>query len=123
MSISIFYTAVRRHGLTDAEQSAIAAVRSKYSQHDQIEKYLSTGEGLNWESFSFYDPPLSSGAIIEGATKLPDNSEDASWIGVQHWCKALSELRRAIPDAIWRVHVEDHDIPWDEGQQEYDPTK
>jgi hypothetical protein len=56
------------------------------------------------------------------ATKIPDNSEEAIWIGVQHWCEALSELRRAIADAEWRVHVDDHDIVWDEARQEYDPS-
>jgi len=123
MSISIYYAAVRKRGLTEPERAAVTAIKDRYSVNSQIEHYLQTGTGLNWESFILYAPPLSPGAIIEGATKLPDNSEDALWVGMQHWCKALSELRRLIPDAIWHVHVEDHHVQWDEEQQAYDPTK
>lgn len=123
MSTSIFYSAVRAHDLTETERQAVAAIKWKYSVNDQIEEYLRTGSGPNWSSFIFYDHDLSSGAIIEGTTELPDNSEEAIWIGLQHWCKALSELRRLIPDADWHVHVEDHNIDWDDTRQEYDPTK
>lgn len=123
MSVSVYYTAFRKADLSPEERRAVAAIKSKYSVNGRIEEYLKTGKGLNWESFIFYESPLSPGAVLEGATSLPDNSEDATWIGVQHWCNALSELRRQIPDATWHVHVEDHDIPWDDLRQEYDPSK
>lgn len=123
MSISIYYTAFRDRDLSADERQAVAAVQIKYSVNAQIEEYLKTGEGLNWESFIFYEPPLTPGAVIEGATRLPDNSEDKMWFGLQHWCRALSELRIQIADAKGEVHVDDHDIQWDESQQAYDPTK
>ncbi|HEY8747177.1 MAG TPA: hypothetical protein VIM11_04335 [Tepidisphaeraceae bacterium] len=123
MGISIYYTAKRKHAMTESEQTAVIAIKAKYSVHELIEQYCRTRNGLNWEDFTLYDPTLTVGAIIEGATGLPDNSEDALWIGAQHWCKALSELRRLIPDAAWDVHVEDHDIHWDEDRLAYDPSK
>ncbi|SDC16324.1 hypothetical protein [Streptomyces prasinopilosus] len=27
---------------------------------------------------------------------------------------SVTELRRAVPDAEWRVHLDDLDVPWDE---------
>jgi hypothetical protein len=27
-----------------------------------------------------------------------------------------------LPDADWRVHVDDHDIRWDDDRNEYDPS-
>lgn len=49
--------------------------------------------------------PQKQIVIFEGATKLPDNSENAVWDGLQHWCSLLSEIRRIIPDADWQVNV------------------
>ena len=60
--------------------------------------------------------------VFEGATKLPDNSEEAMWTGVQHWCAALSEFRRVLPGAKWQVTVDDHELTWDESTQSYDPA-
>ena len=90
-----------------------------------IENYLQTGDGYNWESFCIYDPndPTEPDVVFEGATKLPDNSEDAVWGGLQHWCAALTEIRRIIPDADWDVHVDDHEIQWDEAVGAFDPSQ
>jgi len=126
MSISIYYTAGRAQKLTERERDAMIAVTRKYSASDQIEEIeecLRSHGGMNWEKgLYFYDDDLSPDSILEGSTKLPDITEEAIWLSLQHWCKALSELRRAIPDADWRVHVDDHDIEWDADRQEYDPT-
>ena len=120
MSISIYYTAKRNSPLTTSERSVVDALVAEYSVDDQI----AAAAGLNWESFCIYDPadPTSPDAVFEGATKLPDNSEDAVWIGLQHWCKLLSAIRLAVPDSDWHVHVDDHDIPWDESAGEFDPS-
>ena len=69
------------------------------------------------------DAPAEPDVIFEGATGLPDNSEEALWTGLQHWCNALTEIRHALPDAEWHVHVDDHDIPWDPAAQAFDPTQ
>ena len=102
----------------------IEHLHASYSIRDQVERYGQTGQGRNGEDFCIYDGdnPTEPSIIFEGATKLPDNSEDALWELLQHWCRLLSEVRRAVPGAEWHVHVDDHDIPWDEEAQEYDPS-
>lgn len=125
MSISIYYEARRASRLSADEQASISDVESKFSIDKHLEENDRTGAGYNWESFCIYDPsrPTDAGVIFEGATKLPDNSENAVWDGLRHWCAALTEIRRIIPDAEWRVHVDDHDIHWDADLNEYDPSQ
>jgi hypothetical protein len=48
----------------------------KYSIDDQLAEWERTGAGYNWESFGVYGP-TEPGKVFEGATKLPDNSQDA----------------------------------------------
>ena len=122
MSVSIYYTARRTQPLTEAERTVVEQITQKHSVDDQIEQYLQTGQGLNWESFCWYKHPSAADVALEGATKLPDKTDDAMWIGVQHWCAALSEIRRAITGFVWTVSVDDHEIKWDEERQLYDPT-
>jgi hypothetical protein len=124
MSISIYYTAFRDTPLTPEEEEQVAAIGRRFSVDDRIRTYIQTGSGENWESFTVYakDHLSKAGVIFEGATKLPDNNEEAIWIGVRHWCSALTEIRRSIRNARWRVHVDGHEIAWDEAAQAYDPT-
>jgi hypothetical protein len=124
MSVSIYYSARREQPLTRHEQSAIERLRASYSISGQVERYVRTRQGHNGENFCVYDPgkPTGPGIIFEGATKLPDNGEDAVWELLQHWCKLLSEVRRVVPNAEWHVDVDDHDIPWDDRAGEYDPS-
>ncbi len=124
MSISIYYTARREEPLSSVEQAAVDRVRASYSIRDEAERYSQTGQGHNGEDFCVYDRnnPTEPGIIFEGATKLPDTSEDALWELVQHWCRLLSEVRRTVPGAKWDVHVDDLEVAWDEEAQAYDPT-
>ena len=121
MSVSIYYTAKRSRPINAEEQAQIDRLVDSFSIDDELEAYLRTGKGLNWESFTIYDPasPSAPGVIFEGATKLPDNTADATWIGLDHWLDLLAQLRRALPDATWRVHVDDHDLAWDDAAGEY----
>ncbi len=98
---------------------------ARYSVENLIEEREQTGEGSNWESFCVFDPeePTAPAVVFEGATKLPDNSEEAFWLGLQHWCRLLSEIRRALPRTTWQVYVDDYDIIWDEERGEYDPSQ
>lgn len=125
MSISIYYTARRNRLLTPTERATVKEAIDRYSIEHQLAERVRTGDGFNWESFCVYDPsdPTESGVVFEGSTKLPDNSEDAIWTGLQHWCRLLSEIRRALPDASWQVHVDDHDIVWNDELSEYDPSQ
>lgn len=127
MALSIYYTARRKAPLSSSEIAAVEEVVRRHSVNDQIEQFLSLGTGLNWETFDFatnVEPRrfLKKGVVFSGATQLPDNQEDASWIGIQHWCRCLSEIRLAVPGCEWTVQVEDHEIPWDAAANAYDPT-
>jgi hypothetical protein len=124
MSVSIYYTARREQPLSSDEEAAIERIRASYSIREQVERYVQTRRGHNGENFCIYDrsDPTEPGVVFEGATKLPDNSEDALWELLQHWCKLLSEVRRAVPSAEWHVHVDDHDIPWNDEEQAFDPS-
>ncbi|MEM7345496.1 MAG: hypothetical protein AAF485_14740 [Chloroflexota bacterium] len=57
--------------------------------------------------------------IFEGATKLPNNTPDALMIGLEHWLDVLTQIRRAIVNASWHVHVDDTDVLWDEISQTF----
>src|ERR1044071_458666 len=107
MSVSIYYEARRKQPLSESERAAVDAIIQRFSVNDQIERYIRSGQGLNWESFCLYDAPTEPDIILEEATKLPDKTEDAVWTGIQHWCATLSEIRRAVPHAEWRVAVDD----------------
>jgi len=101
VSISIYYEVKRKNEVSEQERVEIQAVIDKYSVNKDIVSYLQTGEGLNWESFDYIfnsEPSglFKKGTMFSGFTKLPDNSEDATWIGVQHWCKCLTEIRKIL---------------------------
>ena len=123
MSVSIYYTAKRPYELSKGEQAGIESLIDRYAVREQIDEYHRTGIGWNGEDFCLYAPPFESpDVVLAGATKLPDSTEDVFWDAVQHWCKALSEIRRLLPEAVWDVHVDDHEIQWDEARQEFDPS-
>lgn len=128
MAISVYYTARRKAPLSLNEITVLKEIVHRHCVDDQIERFLSLGSGLNWESFDFstnLEPSrfLKKGLVFSGSTKLPDNREDASWIGVRHWCKCLSEIRNAVSGCEWNVEVEDHEIQWDATVNAYDPTR
>lgn len=127
MSISIYYQARRKSPLSQAEAEHVAAIAEKFSVDSKIEELLRTGGGLNWESFDSrtnVSPGglFKRGVVFAGATKLPDNTENATWEGVQHWCACLSEIRCALPQCDWHVTVEDHIIQWCSSTSSYNPA-
>ena len=128
MALSIYYTARRKAPLSLSEITVVEAIVHRHCVDDQIERFISLGSGLNWESFDFsinVEPSrfLKKGLVFSGSTKLPDNQEYATWIGVQHWCKCLSEIRIAVSGCEWNVQVEDHEMQWDAAVNSYDPTR
>lgn len=119
--MSIQYSAARGRALTDVERRLLEEKLRQFSVDRQIEKYRTTGEGPNWDPFTLFDPPYREAEIIiEGATRLPDNTQDAVVMGLQHWCDLLAELRKEIEGAQWRVMVDRRPIPWDEESGEYE---
>jgi len=124
VGVSIYYTASRPEPLSPAERSAVEAVVARYPV-DALIAECGVAEGeFNGEDFCLYpaDDDTEPGVVFEGATKLPLCSEDAMWAAVQYWCRLLSEVRRALPGTDWRVHVDDHDIPWVEELRAFDPS-
>ena len=124
MSVSVYYTARRPFELSKAEQTGIERVIDRYSVRGPDQQYHRTGVGWNGEDFCLYAPPFDSpDVVLNGATKLPDSTEDVFWDAVQHWYQAVSEESAGLlPYAVWHVHVDDHEIQWDEGRQEFDPS-
>lgn len=124
MSVSLYYSATRALPLSTAEQEQVSALINRYSIEDQLQEYFKTGSGFNWESFHVYerDDKTEPDVIFEGSTKPPDNSEAAIWIGLQHWCQLLTEIRRSLPGAVWHVHLDDHEIVWNEETDSFDPS-
>lgn len=121
MSLSIYYTARRSKPLSPAEIAQATTLVERFSVEQRIQDFMACGEGLNWESFDFQ--VNGEATVFSGSTRLPDNTEDATWIGVQHWCQCLSQLRSALPGCQWRVAVEDHEIHWDVASLAYDPSR
>lgn len=78
MSVSIYCKVVRVASLADAEKKSIDGLVAKYSVDSEIQKYLKTGNGLNWESFS-YSETAEPKVVLSGSTALPNNTEDATW--------------------------------------------
>lgn len=124
MSVSIYYTARRAHPLSNAEQAALDAAKSRYPFGALVAASGVAETDFNGESFGVYPAGAARepGVVFEGATKLPSRPEAALWPAIQYWCRLLSELRRGLPDALWHVHVDDHTIPWSEELQAFDPT-
>jgi len=123
MGISMYYTVSRPYELSKVEQNELEGVIKRYSVKERIDESHRTGVGWNGEDFCLYGPPFESPeTILQGATRLPDSNDEVLWTAVKHWCQALSEMRRLLFDAVWHVHVDDHDLEWNEERQEFDPV-
>ncbi|MFI9629147.1 hypothetical protein [Streptomyces sp. NPDC052042] len=103
MSVSVYYSACRAEPLTGPEAAAVervvAARMAAFPYDDEENLYL-------------YDV---DGEILAGSTKLP--SDPGRWLPVlAHVLDSVTELRRAVDGAEWRVHTDDVDVPWDENE-------
>ncbi|MDQ0792826.1 hypothetical protein [Streptomyces sp. B1I3] len=105
MSVSLYYCASRATPPTDTEAAAVerivAARMASFPYEDQESLYL-------------YDNDASRpDEIVAGSTKLPLDSGRVLPV-LAHVLDSVTELRRALPGAEWRVHMDDLDVPWDE---------
>lgn len=111
MGVAIYYAATRARPLSEDERTTIARL---IADHDP-ERFLPAGG----EPFRLWDGGLDEGEILAGATGLPLDDPGDFVDAVEHWAGLVGEMRRAVPDATWRVHVDDHDLTWDEESQSY----
>jgi hypothetical protein len=120
MGISLYYEARRERSLSLVERAVIDTAMSRCPVEELIAAVPLPAEEYNGEAFCVYpaDTETEPGVVFEGATKLPTNSEEA----IPYWCRLLSEIRQALPDGKWAVHVDDCDIWWDPVREEYDPS-
>ncbi|MDQ2588063.1 hypothetical protein [Saccharothrix yanglingensis] len=103
MSASLYYSARRTTPLTEAERTRVARVVA-----DRHESFPCDDE----ESLYLYDR-LDGGEVLAGSTKMPFDPGHLMPV-VAHVLDSLTGLRRALPDAEWRVHLDDLDVEWDE---------
>jgi hypothetical protein len=122
VGVSIYYTATRPRPLSIVERSTIDWHIAQFPVEALIRACGAVEDEFNGEPFCVYsaDDDTEPNVVLEGATKLPGFSDDASWIAIQYWCRLLAEIRRVLHDAEWHVHVEDHDLKWNDRQQAYD---
>ncbi|BAJ27171.1 MULTISPECIES: hypothetical protein [Kitasatospora] len=105
MSVSLYYHARRPVPLTAAEGAAVERIatahRAAFPYPDE--------EGL----YLYGDAGGEPDDLLAGSTKLPADPERALPV-IAHLLGAVTELRRALPGAVWHVHLDDLDVPWDE---------
>ncbi|MFB7917963.1 hypothetical protein [Streptomyces sp. NPDC056061] len=106
MSVSVYYSARRSEPLTGPETAAIERVVTArtasfpYDDEESLHLYDADGDDQDDE-------------ILAGSTKLP--SDPDRWMpAIAHVLDSVTELRRAVADAQWHVHLDDVDVPWDE---------
>lgn len=104
MSVTLYYSAHRTTPLAEAESASVARV---------VAAHMASFPYADEESLYLYGRraagPLE---IVAGSTKMPLDPGRLMPV-IAHVLDCVTELRRAVPDAEWRVHMDDLDVPWD----------
>ncbi|MFJ4187190.1 hypothetical protein [Kitasatospora sp. NPDC089509] len=107
MSISLYYRASRAAAITPAETAAVerivAAHRSSFPYEDE--------DGLHLYDTAGGEPE----EVVAGSTRIPLDPARVLPV-IAQVLSSVTELRRALPGADWHVHLDDLDLPWDEGE-------
>jgi hypothetical protein len=107
MSVSLYYGAHRNTPLDEAESTVVAGLvtarAASFPYDDEEGLYLHDGGAAEPRE------------VVAGSTKLPADPDRAVPV-IVHVLDSLTELRRAVPDAEWHVHLDDLDVPWDEAE-------
>lgn len=101
MAVLLHYRVTRPQALTGDE---IAVARGLAAAHNAT--FAFDGERLTLDA--------TDGRTLEGTTALPARDPFATFLGLVHWCRALTELRRSLPGTTWQVRVDDEPVPWDD---------
>ncbi|WP_114701988.1 hypothetical protein [Psychrobacter proteolyticus] len=106
MSVSLYYTAERSTLLTQQEQEKIASIVDKYNENFKHEDDAET-----FDLYAYDDSEAE--VILAGATKLPASMdvEDLMYT-LEHWLQCLTQIRLAVIDAEWHVHLDDNNAVW-----------
>jgi hypothetical protein len=103
MAVFVTWSAARARPLTNDEEQLL---RGLAAAHDA--------------TFPFDAAPLhvavpaGGPAVAEGSTNLPSGDPFATVLGLAYRCRGLTDLRRALPDATWTVHLDGDPVPWDD---------
>jgi hypothetical protein len=107
MSVSLYYSARRTTPLTEAESASVARVvaahMASFPYDDEESLYVYDGHAAGPEE------------IVAGSTKMPLDPGRLMPV-IAHVLDSVTDLRRAVPDAEWHVHMDDLDVPWDEAE-------
>ncbi|MER5274724.1 hypothetical protein ABT025_03075 [Streptomyces sp. NPDC002809] len=107
MSVSLYYNAHRATPLTETESASVERV---------VAAHMASFPYADEESLYVWDPRSSEPEeIVAGSTKMPFDPGRLMPV-IAHVLDSVTELRRALPDARWRVHMDDLDVPWDEAE-------
>ncbi|MFJ4422452.1 hypothetical protein ACKI1Q_10230 [Streptomyces galilaeus] len=107
MSVSLYYGARRTTPLTEAESASVARV---------VAAHMASFPYDDEESLYVYDGHTAGPAeIVAGSTKMPLDPGRLMPV-IAHVLDSVTDLRRAVPDAEWHVHMDDLDVPWDEAE-------
>ena len=101
MAVRLHYSATRSHALT---QDEVAVARGLVAVHNATFPFEA-------ELLTLTDP---GDAALLGTTTLPEQDPFATFLGLAHWCRALTDVRRALPGSTWQVSVDDEPVPWDD---------
>jgi len=106
MGVSIYYTAERTTLLTEQEQENITLIIDKYN-----ESFEHAEEAESFDLYAYDDS--ESEVILAGATKISASMDVESLVyTLGHWLECLTEIRLAVADADWHVHLDDSDAVW-----------
>ncbi|MFE5806115.1 hypothetical protein [Streptomyces sp. NPDC056491] len=107
MSVSLYCSAHRTTPLTEAESASVARIVAAHTASFPYD---------DEESLYLYDRRTAGPhEIVAGSTKMPRDPGRLMPV-IAHVLDSMTELRRATPDAEWRVHMDDLDVPWDEAE-------
>lgn len=106
MGVSIYYTAERTALLTEQEQEHITLIIDKYND---TFKYVE--EAGSFDLYAYDDS--ESEVILAGATKMSSSTDiEVLMYSIDHWLQCLTEIRLAVAEAEWHVHLDDSDAVW-----------
>jgi len=106
MGVSLYYTAERSTLLTKQEQEKVASIVDEYN-----ENFEHADDAETFDLYAYDDS--ESEVILAGATKLLVSMDVKDLIyTLEHWLQCLTEIRLAVTDAEWHVHLDDNDAVW-----------